>query len=290
MNGRSSAAKDQHDGDVHAAEHSARKISTGGRGFRLERGAKKLSKLPEKGAALRLLPLARGRQPGEDARNNGKTLFMRRLDVNNKFRILWSASLAFAIATGCGGDDGDDNVTGATAVDTTGETSPGETGPDDTGGEGLPDGEQCMESSQCESGMCFVVGALGGVCGQCLGDDDCDGGGCSIPNPLKTPPEGASCNMGEQGGGCESADVCQGDQVCALILDVPGILQASTCSECNDSSQCDGETLCNPHYDVAELSGYKSCVARESVANGAGCTIGEEGNAACSSGFWWCWL
>jgi hypothetical protein len=177
--------------------------------------------------------------------------------------------------------DAESGSTATMGLQTTGETAT----PDETGGQGLPDGEECTEDAQCESGMCFVASVVGGICGECLGDDDCDGGGCSIPNPFKDPPEGAFCNMGEQGGGCESTDACQGDQVCALILDVPGIIEASTCSECLDSSQCDGEALCNPHYDVIELSGYNSCVAPGSVANGLGCTIGEEGSAACASGF-----
>lgn len=214
--------------------------------------------------------------------------------MNNTFRIFWSASLALAVtvATGCPGDDGGDEG-GVTAAGTTGgETatmSASETGTasaeDTAGPEPLPNGESCMTNEECVSEMCFVVGVLGGICGDCLVDGDCEGGGCSIPNPLKSPPEGASCNMGEQGGGCMSDEICQDDQVCAVILDVPGVFTASTCSDCLDSSACDGDDLCNPHYDVAELSGYKTCVTPGSVALGAGCTIGDEGNQACGSGF-----
>jgi hypothetical protein len=209
--------------------------------------------------------------------------------VNDKFRMLSSAGLALVLATmsGCPGDDNDD---GATSVDgtTTGTPTTGtpdeETGTDPTGPEPQPDGASCMDNDECESGLCFVVGILGGICGECLVDDDCDSGGCSIPNPLKNPPEGAACNTGEQGEGCMSDDVCQGEQVCAVVLDVPGVFTAATCGECNDSSDCDGDEICNPHYDVAELSGYLGCVAPGSVALGEGCLMSDEGDAACASG------
>jgi hypothetical protein len=154
-----------------------------------------------------------------------------------------------------------------------------------TGEDPLPNGSMCDDNSQCESAMCFVVGPLGGICGDCLTDADCEGGGCSIPNPLSTPPEGAECNMGEQGEGCMSDAVCADGGLCAVILDVPGILTASTCSECLDDAGCTDGALCSPSYDVVNLSGVKTCVPPGSVPDGEGCDLATTGNDACMSGF-----
>jgi len=185
-------------------------------------------------------------------------------------------------------------ATTATTEDTESEseTEPGTisvTMTSPTGEDPLPNGAMCEENEQCESMMCFVVGPLGGICGDCLSDADCadtTGGGCSIPNPLSTPPQGAECNMGQQGEGCMSDAVCVDGGLCAVILDVPGILTASTCGECLTDAECTDGALCSPSYDVAELSGVKACVAPGSVPDGEGCDLlSGTGNDACMSGF-----
>jgi hypothetical protein len=184
-------------------------------------------------------------------------------------------------------------TTTTTEPETDSETEPGTisvTMTTTTGEDPLENGEMCDSNDQCISMMCFVVGPLGGICGECLTDADCTdvtGGGCSIPNPLSTPPEGAMCNMGEQGEGCMTDDVCVDEgAVCAVILDVPGILTASTCSECLDDAGCTDGALCSPSYDVAELSGVKTCVPPGSVPDGEGCDLESgTGNDACMSGF-----
>lgn len=233
--------------------------------------------------------------------------------MKNTYRILFSASLALTVtmATGCPGDDGGGDGgaegTGGT-TGTGGDTGTASmTGPGSADGTGTsttttattattatagstgepmpqPNGAECSDNAECESEMCFLVGVFGGICGECLGDDDCPDGGCSIPNPIAMPPEGATCNMGEQGEGCETDEVCMGDQVCAEILSVPNILTANTCSDCNETADCTDQ-ICNPSYDIAELSGFKTCVDAGTVALGEGCTIGDEGNMACDSGF-----
>ena len=97
---------------------------------------------------------------------------------------------------------------------------------DPTGG-GLPDGSTCNSGDECISGECFVIQILGGICGQCDEDTDCDGGGCTLPNPLGQPPVGSVCNDGSYGDGCETDDVCADELMCAVVIDVPGILQVA---------------------------------------------------------------
>lgn len=236
-----------------------------------------------------------------------------------KLHLFSSLTMAFALtlSTGCPADedpvdDGSNDSSGG--ADDGGTMNPpttnggsgmmeGSTGGDDTAGpmtmgmttmmpttmggttsgpDPLPDGSQCTADADCESMNCFVAGALGGICGECNEDADCEFG-CSLPNPLTSAP--SVCNMGELGGGCESTDVCEDGLVCALILDVPMILSASTCSECEDDAGCtEADTSCQPIYDVANISGQKECVANGSIENGNGCDL-VTGNTACMSGF-----
>lgn len=239
--------------------------------------------------------------------------------------LRWTSCLFVAAALavgGCAKDDGEDDTAGdstgagsdssasasasmsdtsatmsasSTTASTTEATTTATTGPSTvsvtdtdatTGTTPQPNGSMCASNDECESMMCFVVGPLGGICGDCLTDADCaatTGGGCSIPNPLATPAQGASCNMGEPGGGCMSDDVCT-EGVCAVVLDVPGVLTASTCSECGSAADCMPDQLCSPTYDILNLSGENVCVDPGSVENGIGCTIGTDGDMACASG------
>ncbi|HWB77341.1 MAG TPA: hypothetical protein VG755_20380 [Nannocystaceae bacterium] len=173
----------------------------------------------------------------------------------------------------------DTMTTDTGTITDTGESS-------DTAVEPQPNGSMCEGNEECESGFCFVVGILGGLCGECNTDADCaatTGGGCSIPNPLANPPQGAHCNMGEAGAGCMTSDVCEDPLQCAEILNVPGVLVASTCSECLTDADCMGD-LCSPTYDVLNLSGQLSCVPAGSVADGLGCDFMGTGDDACMSG------
>jgi hypothetical protein len=183
-----------------------------------------------------------------------------------------------------------DTASTATETDATTDSGPSTVSVTDTATTGdpepQPNGSMCDTNEECVSAMCFVVGPLGGICGDCLTDADCaatTGGGCSIPNPLAQPPEGAACNMGEPGAGCMSDDVCA-EGVCAEILNVPGILVASTCSECIMDSDCADGGLCSPSYDVANLTGIKTCVQPGMVPDGTGCDLEGTGNEACENG------
>ena len=169
--------------------------------------------------------------------------------------------------------------TATTTDPTVGETD-GTSTTDPTSTDPLPNGESCTTDGQCESGHCFVAGALGGLCGECTGDADCEGGGCSLPNPLANPPTGSVCNTGELGDGCETSDVCMGDLTCVEIINVPGILVANTCSECTTSDECTDQ-VCNVAIDVANITGEKTCVDASSVADGEFCDLEGDGEDAC---------
>ncbi len=177
--------------------------------------------------------------------------------------------------TGDGDGDGD-STTSETSTSGDGDGD-GDTGPTD-----LPDGASCAADMECMSGQCFLVPVLGGLCGECTDDSDCPDGGCSIPNPLAST--GSTCNEGELGGGCETDDVCQTDLSCELILDVAGILTASTCSTCGSDADCDNGELCTINYDVANFTGDRTCVVPGTVLDGEGCDLDGSGDMACESG------
>lgn len=232
--------------------------------------------------------------------------------------ISLSLTAALSMATGCPKDDDGDEGNNDTGTEAGSETndpsatmSASSTNPTTTAGEATTDptmsttastmsttdattgepeplenGEMCEADDECISGYCFVVGLLGGICGDCNTDADCAAttmGGCSIPNPLSTPPQGATCNNGEAGAGCMTSDVCEKGLQCAEILNVPGVLVASTCSECLADADC-GKDLCSPTYDVLGLSGQLTCVPPASVADGEGCDLDGSGDMACASG------
>lgn len=185
-------------------------------------------------------------------------------------------------------------------------TGPFATDPSTSTGEpACPDPENqennaaCTDASGCgcKSGKCFVVPILGGFCGECLVDADCTEGGCTVPNPIAGV--GATCNMGEAGGGCMSDDVCATAEapVCGVLLNVPGIISVATCGECvgdMGNGDCLDAALpnCSPTYDVENFSGQYVCVADNSVPQDGGCNLFDPemddtpiGNSACESGF-----
>ena len=184
--------------------------------------------------------------------------------------------------TGGSDSDGDSSTstttTGTTTTTTTGEP-PG------------PDGAMCSDDKECESGSCFVVPLLGGLCGECKTDADCPKGGCTIPNPLAGA--GAVCNEGEAGAGCEDDGVCvdPNNPLCGLVLDASPIIKVQTCGECKTNADCsdDAAPNCSPTISVGDFSGINTCVPDASVPNDSACNQVEEdgvpiGNAACESG------
>jgi hypothetical protein len=208
-----------------------------------------------------------------------------------------------------------DTTTTATTEDVVPTTSVGDTtttttttGPEPTTGDttvttgpvcndepNQPINSSCTDNTGCgcDTGKCFVVPALGGFCGECLTDDDCDGGGCSVPNPLANI--GATCNQGGPGEGCMSNAVCSDPDngICGTLLSVPGIITVSTCGQCSVNADCTDPALpnCTPTYDVEGFKGKLDCVADGSVDNNFGCSLEKDdmgqpvGNKACKSGF-----
>lgn len=173
----------------------------------------------------------------------------------------------------------------STSASTTEDPATG-TGEESTGEppEPMPNGASCEVNEECISGFCYFISILGGICGECNADTDCPEGGCSLPNPLAMPPVGATCNMGEPGAGCMSDEICQDGYTCETILEVPGILEALTCSECETDADCDPGLLCSPTYDILNISGQKVCVEPGAVVNGEGCDHLGTGDMACMSG------
>jgi len=143
---------------------------------------------------------------------------------------------------------------------------------------------RCETHADCASGKCFYIPLLGGLCSECLVDDDCEGGGCSLPVVLATPPIGARCTTGALGEGCMSDEICQEPFQCEQIIDVPTVIEASTCSECGSDADC-GDELCSPRYHIREITGEWVCVPPGSVPNGEGCNLEGTGDLACASGF-----
>lgn len=145
----------------------------------------------------------------------------------------------------------------------------------------------CIDPSGCgcASGRCFVVPALGGLCGECLSDADCPGGGCTAPNPVAGV--GARCNDGTPADGCMSDAACKTAIAphCGVVLEVPGIITVATCGECETSADCGpGEPICTPVYDLPDFTGVLVCKAPGSVANDQGCSLAPDGAQACASG------
>jgi len=154
-----------------------------------------------------------------------------------------------------------------------------------------PDGSMCSADAECESMSCYNVPLLGGLCGECKVDSDCDGGGCTIPNPLAGI--GATCNKGGSGEGCMSDEVCNDPNApfCGTVLDASPIIKVLTCGECKTNADCmDAKAPnCSPDISVADFNGLLSCVPDNSVPNDTACSLvkdgeGTAGDKACESG------
>jgi hypothetical protein len=177
-----------------------------------------------------------------------------------------------ASTTATSADSGDDSESG------------GFINPDDESGPGAPgpNGAQCGTNEECESGYCYTIPMVGGVCSECLMDADCEMGTCALDAAAMY----AVCTDGSLGSMCDSDEGCMGDLVCTELIDTMGLFNANYCSECGESAPCEGEQVCSPTYDADNFSGYFTCVDPGSVPNGGGCPLegGMGDGTPCESG------
>jgi len=151
-----------------------------------------------------------------------------------------------------------------------------------TGASGFPNGDSCTEPSECQSGHCYVIPMLGGLCGECTSDADCRYG-CGTANPLLDPPAPSTCDDGLLGAGCESDDSCESDFVCAAVLDIPGVITVGTCGTCRGSGDCGSGQACNLIADYVTVQGQHECVTVGSEPDGETCSLPFDGEAACAN-------
>lgn len=241
--------------------------------------------------------------------------------MNDKLRLLTGISLVLALGVlpGCPSDDSTAEGTGEGSTGSTGGssgpgmtstppmttamtsddsgTSSGSTSPGTISSDSSSTGaEVCEEAAlgaacadpvcDCESDNCFVVGPLGGVCSECDESADCEattGFGCNFGNPLTGTP--AVCSKtGDVGESCETVDDCADGLFCPTLIEVPGILSAATCSECEGDMGCMGADICTPLYDIANIGGNYFCAPPGSVPDNEGCNLVPGDGAECMSG------
>jgi hypothetical protein len=131
-----------------------------------------------------------------------------------------------------------------------------------------PNGAQCGSNDDCESGFCYTIPMVGGVCSECLSDADCEFT-CTLSPTLGY----AVCSDGAAGVMCESTEGCADGLVCAELIDTGGLFNANFCSDCETDADCTDDQRCTPYYDTESLGGYLTCVDPMSVADGQGCPI-----------------
>ncbi|MBV1858702.1 MAG: hypothetical protein KUG77_09850 [Nannocystaceae bacterium] len=189
------------------------------------------------------------------------------------------------VTTNATATSGGVTTTPATTDDSADESTTGDDGgfisPDtgnDTSTEPQPNGAQCAAAPDCESAFCYVIPQVGGVCSECLVDEDCDTGTCSLDAVGY-----AICTDGSQGNMCNTDEGCAGELVCTELIDTGGIINANFCSQCGPSAPCVDDQICAPVYDLGNLGGYFACSDPGTVEDGQGCPL-TDGDAACDSG------
>lgn len=175
--------------------------------------------------------------------------------------------------TTTGDGDGDADSSGFVPTDTGTDTTTGTTGAPG------PNGSMCGSDAECESEICVDVAGFTGLCSECRTDQDCMDAGtglnCSIGQAGYF-----ECGSGAQGTMCMSDDACDGDLVCAQVVDLGGLFNDQFCSECKDDSGCAAGEQCVPQYDLASFSGERGCAPEGSLAQDALC----DDDTQCMSG------
>jgi len=230
--------------------------------------------------------------------------------------------LIFALGAACGDDEarstGFGSQTGVTSASTTtagtsggGSSGEGSTG-DETAGStgdptnasgatltttststtgdpnGLPNGSECTEDSECKTGNCFTIPIPindfpMGICADCDEDVDCTDAGTGISCTLNPQVFNAVCTDGGPASYCQSQAACKPGLFCDELVDGAMGLLPNTCGECRDDADCAMGTRCVATVDVATYAGTKKCAAPGSVANDDLCPL-TNGDAMCASG------
>jgi hypothetical protein len=188
-------------------------------------------------------------------------------------------------ATSGASDSGaSDTTTGddSTGMDDGGFINP-ETTSDSGSGDPQPNGAMCGSNAECQSGFCYQIPQVGGVCSECLMDADCEMGTCALDFDALY----AVCTDGSLGSMCDSDEGCMGELVCTELIDTGGIFNANYCSSCGPSAPCDGDDICAPIYDADTFSGHFECATPGSVENGGGCPLenGVGDGEVCANGY-----
>jgi hypothetical protein len=147
---------------------------------------------------------------------------------------------------------------------------------------GFPNGSQCLDDLECQSGYCYSLSGIISACSECSSDEDCDFG-CTPPG-FGGEPNYARCNDGALGSGCSEDSSCAGALSCEFVLFSPGVFEdLGGCSECEQDADCEGAQLCQPFTIPSASVGYLRCVDPGSLSLGETCALGPEGDNACAS-------
>jgi len=129
-----------------------------------------------------------------------------------------------------------------------------------------------------------MLGGLGGVCSECVDDDDCEYGCTSFG--FSGAPDYARCNAGELSAGCLSSAACQPEYTCEVVLEIDGLLDYGYggCSDCSSDDDCAPNETCQPQMFVPMMTAFNTCVEDDSLGPDATCLLGPSGDRACPEG------
>lgn len=148
-----------------------------------------------------------------------------------------------------------------------------------------PNGAECFDPEDCESGFCLTFmgggGGGGGVCSECEMDTDCDEGTCGFSFDVGY----AVCTDGSAGSDCDSTRGCADDLVCAPVLEADGFA-LTRCSECGPKTPCEEGQTCSLNLASGLFQAYNNCVETGMVPLGDGCPVtdGVGDGSVCMSG------
>jgi hypothetical protein len=158
----------------------------------------------------------------------------------------------------------------------------------DTNPDGLPNGAECMNPADCQTGNCYVImlpvmDLPPGICSECDKDADCVDKGLGISCSVDAATLGGMCTDGGLGSFCETQAACKPEYFCEELLVDSDPLLPHSCSECRDDADCSNGARCTPRIDISMYAGNKYCAAPGSVPNNGLCPE-FTGNGVCANG------